>query len=322
MAETEWVIPTLREGMESSDYWRALTEAARAIPEEGEMDPKLALDFWCMWLVDRIRHNFDAVVVITGDEGTGKSTLAIRMALACAKLMKLPWSPKDLCYSAVDLIRAYQTAEKGTPILYDEGVRGTQAGEQMLPEQRAIIKALALVREKKAILFALYPSIWLAAKQVRARRTCLWIHVVRRGLGRVHERDRRLNYLPTDALGLAISPRAPHVAWSAFAENSKTWRDYLKSKSERLDEFLHETERDLKMRAEPKARSVPPTEAEAAARKRAATRERVARWRVRHAGEADGRKNHPRKKVEVDKGPSPEPAKSEEVPTASSGGSA
>ena len=247
---------------------------------------------------------------------SGKSTLALRMALECARLGKVAWSPKEVCYSAVDLIKAYQVAKKGKPIWYDEGVRGTQAGEQMLPEQRAIVKALALVRESGAILFALYPSIWLAAKQVRARRTCLWIHVVHRGLGRVHERDRRLNYLPTDALGLAISPRAPHVAWAAFAPNSKAWTDYLATKTLRLHEFLEEVEKDLKMRAEPKApkkaphrereeaarspaRSSAPTETAEArtVRLREATRLRVAKWRKKHA--ATGR-------VGVDKPPSVE----------------
>ena len=185
-------------------------------------------------------------------KNTGKSTLALRMAMECARLQKIAWEPTEVCYSAIDLIKAYQTAKRGRPIWYDEGVRGTMAGEQMLPEQRALVKALALVRESGAILFALYPSIWLASKQIRARRACLWIHVVHRGLGRVHERDRRLNYLPTDALGLAISPRAPHVAWKAFDPQSKAWSTYLATKTARLQEFLHETERDLKMRAEPK----------------------------------------------------------------------
>jgi len=301
-----FVLPNLRDGLERTNFWRNLTEAARSPEEESEMDPTLALSFWCKWLVERTRNNFDAVVVITGDEGQGKSTIALRMALECAKLQKLSWEPTEVCYSAIDLIHAYQKAKKGRPIWFDEGVRGTMAGEQMLPEQRAIVKALALVRESGAILFALYPSIWMASKQIRARRTCLWIHVVHRGLGRVHERDRRLNYLPTDALGLTISPRAPHVAWTKFADNSKAWNTSLATKTARLQEFLHETERDLKMRAEPKpergakrereeaagagARSES-TEAAAedpAARKKRLGRERVARWRKNHPKNGEG----------------------------------
>lgn len=274
------LIPNLRDGMEPTDYWRDLTERARSIEEPGEMDPRLALGFWANWLVERVRHHFDAVVLITGDEGTGKSTLALRMLLECARLQKMNWSPTEVCYSALDIVQAYRRVTeakvKGWPVWYDEGVRGTMAGEQMLPEQRALVKALALVRESGAILFALYPSIWLAAKQIRARRACLWIHVVHRGLGRVHERDRRLNYMPTDALGLAISPRAPHVAWDAFSTSASVWKVYLATKDAKLKEFLTETENDLKLRGTSK------TSEATATRKREAGRLRVAAWRRRH----------------------------------------
>lgn len=269
----ERFIPSLRDGMERTDYWRNLTERARAVPEEDEMDAEVALRFWAEWLVQRTKDKYDAVVVITGDEGTGKSTLALRLALLCSDLGEVAWRPSEVTFSAVDLVRAYRTVVRGKPVWYDEGVRGTMAGEQMTPEQRSIVKALALVREKGAILFALYPSIWLAAKQIRARRACLWIHVVRRGLGRVHERDRRLNYLPTDALGLAISPRAPHVAWDAFPEDDPAWVEYLATKTAKLNDYLAETERDLKMRDDG---SVAP---------RSKNAERQARWRARHAND-------------------------------------
>jgi hypothetical protein len=243
--------PTLREGMEPLDQWRNLTEFARSIPEEGEMDPYLALEFWAKDLVERTRHHWDAVVAVTGDEGTGKSTLAMRLAIRSAELAGSTWSPREACYSALDLLGAYRAARKemgrrkGKPVVADDAIRDLMAGDQMNPEQKAVVKALTLVRETGAILFICAPSIWLIPKQLRARRITLWLHVVRRGLARVHERDRRLNYLPTDALGLAISPRAPHVAWKPYLENSTVWQEYLTSKEERLDLTLAGLEREL-----------------------------------------------------------------------------
>lgn len=282
--------PSLREGMETSDRWKNLTEQARSIPEDTEMDPTAALDLWCRWLVDRTQRRFDGVVLLTGDEGQGKSSLALRMALRCAELAHVTWSPSQVCFGAIDLLREYQTAKRSQPVWYDEGVRDTMAGETFTPEQRAVVKALALVREKGAILFALYPSIWMAAKQIRARRACLWIHVVHRGLGRVHERDRRLNYLPTDALGLTISPRAPHVAWEPFAPNSKVWKAYLATKSEKLNDILHEAEADLRHRAakrrgEEDASVKPPTPRARSEAAKASARERTRRWRKKRSGE-------------------------------------
>lgn len=293
-------IPSLWDGMEASDYWRRLTDAARTEAEIREMDPSVALEFWCQWLAERIRRHYDAVVIITGDEGSGKSTLALRMILRVSEIQGLPWRPTEVCYSALDLVSAYRSITarkaKGWPVWYDEGVRGSSAYDNPLsPESKAIVKSLALVRESGAILFALYPSIWLAAKQIRARRACLWIHVVYRGLGRVHERDKRLNYLPTEALGLTISPQAPHIAWNPFAPNSAIWRAYLATKNEKLQEFLHETEQDLRVRSEAR------TPEDRAARQRAGIRRRVAAWRARQKG------------VGGNKDPEPEPSSDTEV---------
>jgi predicted kinase len=251
-------IPTLEEGLEmGSDDWADLTVAATSEFEEPEMDPEEALGFWADWLVQRAVHHYDAVVAFTGTEGKGKSTLAMRLARLCterafrAKLVaRSRWDPVApwLCYSARDLLEAYRLAGPGHVILYDEGVRGLFAGEQMTPEQRAIVKALALVRETNALLFICSPDIWMVAKQVRGRRAALWMHVVRRGLARVHERDERLRYLPHDDLGLTISPRAPHVAWAPFAQNSALWRTYLATKKAKLGEFLDEAIADLEGR--------------------------------------------------------------------------
>lgn len=224
--------------------------------------------YWAQWLADRPRRHFDAAVAVTGPEGTGKSTLAMRLAQACDPT----WEIRETCYSARDVIRAYRSIRAGHPILYDEGVRGLLAGETFSPEQVALVRTLALAREAGALLFICIPDIWMLAKQFRGRRVTAWFHVKRRGLARAFIRDERLRFTPPKGLGLTESPVAPRLTWSPYPANSRAWRSYLALKTSRLAEFLEETESDLG----------PATETTRRAMKAA----RQARWRARKAGGA------------------------------------
>ena len=168
-------------GPEGARWETQLQEAVGKIPERvipaGE-----AFDFVVGYLKFRAVKKFDGVVVITGDEGVGKSTLALRLAQG----LNSAFSMADLCYTASEVLGAYRRARRGQPFVYDEGVRGLLAGETFSPEQIALVKAFTLVRSSGAILFICIPSIHMLSKQVRARRATLWIHVTGRGRGRIN----------------------------------------------------------------------------------------------------------------------------------------
>ena len=166
------------------------------------------------------------------------STVAMRMALKIDPSFTLQ---ARLCYTAIELLTIYQTIRPSQVVLFDEGVRGLLAGDQMSAEQKALIQALALVREKGAILFICAPSIWNIAKQVRQNRAYLWIHVMGRGLGKVHERNEYLHYLPDATLGFNVSGRCPFLQWTAFAATSKFFKNYRAVKTAHLDQYLAET---------------------------------------------------------------------------------
>ena len=270
----------------SRDGFAAMTASAMGEDEvEETMTPEQGFAFWCRYFRYRVRTNYDAVEVITGDEGKGKSTYALRKAEA---LTRGRWNPENLCYSAEDVLRAYQRARKGEVIIYDEAVRGLLAGETFEEEQRSLIKALALVREKGVILLLCAPSIWLVAKQVRGRRATLWTHIQERGSGLVHERDVRLSYKPTQALRFTVSPLAPHVTWRPFQAKDPFYRGYLAVKHARLQDFLAETLAELEdakgrgARGRPRAADAPepgPPSAKAVEKKRRQGRLRQRRHR-------------------------------------------
>jgi hypothetical protein len=212
---------------------------ARGIPSwPAPMLPEEGFEYWAETLRERVRKKYDAVVLITGPVGSSKSTLALRLAQELQPNFNLNTS---LCYTAAALMGAYENVKPGDVVLFDEGVRGLLAGDQMTREQKSLVQALALVREKGAILIICAPSIFLIAKQVRQGRATMWIQVLGRGIGLVHERNDRLRYVPDQTLGFSRSAYCPYLRWAKYADNSRFWMAYQAEKLKRLDEFLADT---------------------------------------------------------------------------------
>lgn len=211
--------------------------------------PREGFSYWCDMLRYRVQQRYDAVIMDTGPVGSSKSTLALRIG---QELDPVHWTvppdvvPADyrlpyLCYSPQALLNVYRVVKPCEVVIFDEGVRGLLAGDQMTPQQKALIQAFALVREKGAILIICAPRVWLIAKQIRQGRATLWIQVLRRGLGLVHIRDERLRYEPDNDLPYERAVHAPYLEWAKFEENDPLWVAYLAEKHRQLDEFLADT---------------------------------------------------------------------------------
>jgi hypothetical protein len=191
-------------------------------------------DFYGFELDGDGRYLLDTFVVT---HNSGKSTMCLRLAQA----FEPGFDVSRLCYSASDLLEAYETVQPGQSVIFDESVRGLQAGDQSTREQKALIQALVLVREKGAILMLCVPDIFLIAKQIRQKRATLWIHVMERGVALVHERNSYLRYQPDNTLGFTRSRSVPLLEWKPFKTTDKLWIAYQELKRRRLDEYLHET---------------------------------------------------------------------------------
>lgn len=232
-------------------------------PEEG-------LDFWTRTLRARCFDALDAVVVIDGERGFGKSTLALRMARRIAPR----WGVGSLCYTPRALVRAYRTHVRGDVILFDEGVRGFLSTDTFDPDQKALIRTLTLVREKGIVLIICAPSIWQIAKQVRSNLAWLWVHVQRRGIALAHVRSSALRYTPDATLGLFRSVEAPWLEWAKFRDTDPLLRSYTTEKGRQMETFLQETEDGMS----DKKSAAPLSNAERIARYRAKHPERVAAY--------------------------------------------
>lgn len=242
--------PSLAEGLkDQGNDWVTMTREALGRPQgpRATVPESEGLAYWVEWTRRRIARKLDACIAITGPEGYGKSTLAMRLEEGLTG----NWRPESLCYTAKEVLLFYQrmvpykVSHSISVIDYDEGARGLMAGETFDADQKAIVKALMLIREKGAVLLICSPDIWRISKAVRSRRANLWIHITERGHALVHERDEKLHYKPTQSLGMTVSPTCPHLTWKPYPERSWQAKAYSEVKDRKLAEFLGETIEDL-----------------------------------------------------------------------------
>lgn len=229
------------------DIGRRVRIRMRGIPvEDPPLLPEEGLDYWVSVFRERARDDYDVVVLVTGETGVGKTTCALRMLEAVDQTFRATTLPQRLCYSTDDVLAAYEIIQPGQGILFDEGVLGLLSTDTFSKEQKALIKALALIRAKRAILYICAPSINNIAKAIRTDRSYAWIWAPRRGLGKVHIRVNKPHYKADERdLGLYESSRAPYLLWAAYPSTSVLWGAYSSAKMIKMAAILHELREEL-----------------------------------------------------------------------------
>ncbi len=205
---------------------------------EGDTRPS-ATEVWAYWL-DRFRANirddYDNVVLLTGPPGSGKSVLAMRLAMG---VDPKGFSPDRVTYTTEELIAATQGSTRGQVVIYDEAVTGLLSTDSFSEETKALVRVINVVRAKGVTFFLCIPDIWDIAKAFRARRADFWLACRRRprGFAMMHTRDYRTRYEPTTLLPLWAHKTMNPVQWASL-EGTKLWADYLRLKHERIDAML------------------------------------------------------------------------------------
>ena len=223
-----------------------LGEALRAYnprPSPRVLTPK---EVWDHWVVDvwkrRIEHDYDNVIVITGDPGCGKSSLAIQIARAMDRRFDL----SSLAYRASELLDAIDRMKRGQCIVFDEAILGLLGREFATEEARAIVKTLNVTRFLGLNTIVCIPNIWDLDAALRGRRTDFWLTCSYdpRGSAVVHERARSVRYEYDRSLGLYRDEAWSPIRWSPLPPKLK--EAYLNQKNEKVRAFLRETRSQLR----------------------------------------------------------------------------
>lgn len=132
-------------------------------------------------IIKQMQHNkYDCIIVISGNRGTGKSTLAYKLGLNIGGFN----AQRDICFTREEVMNSL-AKKVGKIIIADEMINVSFNRDFFESEQKDLIKMLNMYRDKKNILLACVPNFATLDKQFLGL-TKIRIHVVRRGLAVLH----------------------------------------------------------------------------------------------------------------------------------------
>lgn len=135
--------------------------------------------------------NFDTMLLLTGDKGTGKSSFAIMLAREWCSLLGISFSTKyHIAYSNAQVQERIDNLPRFHPLISDEAVNYASAAEWAKVENRDLRKKIAQVRTRHLFYILCWPM-----KVGKIEKTYLdsfvnyWIHIIKRGVGAIFVKD-------------------------------------------------------------------------------------------------------------------------------------
>jgi len=142
--------------------------------EEGQV---FSLKRWMDGFVARAKMDNDMVLAITGEEGSGKSSLALQMAA----YMDPAFDPvKQVVFSGDQFARTAVDLPKYSAIILDESISGGFSRDAGAGTNKRLAKFLTVSRELNLLCFILWPNIrWL--DPILKEHRCKWnVHIEKR----------------------------------------------------------------------------------------------------------------------------------------------
>jgi hypothetical protein len=142
-------------------------------------------------LLYRNLANFDSMILITADKGSGKSSAAMMMARYWCKLIGIKFNPgKHIAYNNADLMNKIDNLNKFEPIICDEAVRFASAADWAKADNKDLKKKLAQVRTKHLLYILCFPlKVYKLENSYLQSFTNYWIHLMGRGKGSIFVKD-------------------------------------------------------------------------------------------------------------------------------------
>jgi hypothetical protein len=132
----------------------------------------------------RIKNQFDCIIVIDGKRGLGKSTLAYKIACRL-KNIKCPFVPrKDIVYSKDEVISHLSNKKDGI-IFADEMINVTFNRDFYDQKQKDLIKGLNMYRDSFNVFLACVPNFFNLDTQFQGLAS-IRLNVVKRGVAVIH----------------------------------------------------------------------------------------------------------------------------------------
>jgi len=135
------------------------------------------MTFQCYNIQKQLTKDRDYFTVIDGQEGEGKTTLAVNQ---CAWVSP-SFNMDDVCFTFEDFLRRLKVSNPGDSILVDEGANLLFSRDAMQRDNRGAIKIVTQVRYKCIHICIAIPNFHIIDTYVREHRTKLLVHILTRG---------------------------------------------------------------------------------------------------------------------------------------------
>jgi len=143
-------------------------------------------------LMYRNLANYDSMVLVTSEKGTGKSSAAIMMARYWCQLLGIRFNPKrHIAYNNADVMRKIDLLNKFEPIICDEAIRFASSEDWNKRENKELKKKLAQVRTKHLFFILCFPlKIQKVDKVYLESNVNYWVDLFGRGTGGIYVKDK------------------------------------------------------------------------------------------------------------------------------------
>lgn len=159
------------------------------LPEVGPRNEPGSYGAWIELLAGLHKDDKDAVVVISGRERSGKSTLAWTLA----SQVDPSFNAERMVFSGSDFMREATKLPRGRALVLDEAIQGGFSRDAMTDQNRSLAKFLVVAGERNLVSFVLFPNLRWLDPYISEHRARWWVLVERRGVALVHEM-RRADY--------------------------------------------------------------------------------------------------------------------------------
>lgn len=165
-------------------------------------------------LVDVARTDRDALVVVTGDTGEGKTVFQWHCLVEIARLCNIPFNPvRQLVYDREDFNNLINDCVEFFGVGVDEAVGLFYSRDYHDDQQIALLKKLDRIRYRHLFVFLLIPSLFHIDKHLRDARVRYWVHIHSRigkgvdGYAHAYVFEREKNCFNQDPWNLSFNRR-------------------------------------------------------------------------------------------------------------------
>lgn len=130
-----------------------------------------------MRIVDMIKKNWDAVILIDGMEGSGKSTMGAQTGSVIASELKVPFTLENIVTDANSAMEKLEKMPDNSILMIDEASLVFSSKDTMKKEQRQLINVMQIIRQKNMVLIIVLPQFFELNKYIAVHRSLFLLHV-------------------------------------------------------------------------------------------------------------------------------------------------